>query len=84
MQNLGIAELHKNPAILNHLDDVAAIINKKNKDIKGYFFPICFKEDIEEILKEIEYRQFLKRNQSLISKSTKEDETLMDGLEDAY
>jgi len=82
MLKLGIAELHKNPSILSELDEVATIINKKNREIKGFFFPAIYKEDIEELLKEIEYKRFLKRNKELSNMQDFDDEALLDGLGD--
>jgi len=35
-----------------------------------------------EILEEIEYQHFLKRNLALASQQTQEDDTLLDGLDD--
>jgi len=83
MRNIGIAELNKNPAVLDSVDGVAKIINKKNRHIKGYFIPIAYKNEIEKVLKEIEYKKFLQRNQSLL-KQDKEDDTVLDGLDEAY
>ena len=81
MVNLGIAELNKNPSILNHLNEVATIINKKNKEIKGFFIPAAYRHMIQHAIDEIEYRKFSERNASLIA-SSQEDDTLLDGLDD--
>jgi len=70
MLNLGIAELHKNPSI----------VNKKNKEVKGYFIPIMYKNLVQDIIEELEYKSFATRNKSLIA-TKDEDETLTDGLE---
>jgi len=83
MVNLGIAEINKNPAILDTLDEVATIINKKNKEIKGYFVPRAYLSYVQEGIDAIEYQRFLARNRSLIDES-QEDDTLMDGLDAAY
>ena len=83
MVDLGIAELNKNPSILDKLNEVATIVNKKNREVKGYFIPVAYKEYIQNIIDEIEYKNFLERNRSLIGKA-EEDDTLLDGLDDAY
>jgi len=80
MVNLGIAELNKNPSILNRLDEVATITNKKNKEVKGYFIPVAYQHIIQQAIDEIEYRKFSERNASLIAE-TAEDDTLLDGLD---
>lgn len=83
MVNLGIAELHKNPSILDTLQEVATIVNKKNKEVKGYFIPVMYKNLVQNMIEELEYKSFVTRNKSLIA-TEDEDETLTDGLEDAY
>ncbi|MEA2028915.1 MAG: hypothetical protein U9N49_08060 [Campylobacterota bacterium] len=84
MLQIGIADIHKTPSLIDKLDDVATIVNKKTKDVKGFFIPVEYKSMIEDVLEEIEYQRFLKRNQALISKATQEDNTLLDGLDDVY
>ena len=83
MRHIGIAELSKNPAILDSLDSVTMIVNKKNKLLKGYYIPIAYQNEIEKVLKDIEYKNFLQRNKSLL-KQNNEDDTLLDGLDEAY
>lgn len=83
MRHIGIAELSKNPAILDSLDSVTMIVNKKNKLLKGYYIPISYKNEIEKVLKDMEYKNFLQRNKSLL-KQNNEDDTLLDGLDATY
>ncbi len=83
MRHIGIAELSKNPAVLDSLDSVAMIVNKKNKHLKGYYIPVSYRNEIEKVLKDIEYKKFLQRNKSLL-KLDNEDDTLLDGLDETY
>jgi hypothetical protein len=82
MTQVGIANIAKNPAILDGLDSAIEIVNKKTKEVKGLYIPIKYKDMIQEALNEIAYQKFLKQNASLISE--KEDETLLDGLDNEY
>ena len=84
MMQIGIANIAKNPSILDSLDTAIEIVNKKTKDVKGFFIPIIYKDMIENVLKEIAYQQFLKENSSLISYNIEEDDSLLDGLNDEY
>ncbi|RLA81139.1 MAG: hypothetical protein DRG78_09685 [Epsilonproteobacteria bacterium] len=84
MLQIGIVDINRTPSIIDKLEDVAQIVNKKTKDIKGYFIPFAYKDMIESVIEEIEYQQFKKRNHTLVSSSTIEDETLLDGLDDKY
>jgi len=86
MIQIGIANIAKNPAMLDTLDFAVEIVNKKTKEVKGLFIPIAYKDMIQEALDEIAYQQFLKQNASLISQKSHENEenTLLDGLDDGY
>ncbi|MCH9740972.1 MAG: hypothetical protein K0U38_09060 [Epsilonproteobacteria bacterium] len=84
MVQIGIANIAKNPAMLDRLDNAIEIVNKKTKEVKGIFIPIAYKDMLEKVLEEIEYQQFLKHNSSLISYEDKEDDSLLDGLDNAY
>ena len=83
MLQIGISDISKNPSIIDKLDEVAEILNKKTKQVKGIFIPSMYLSSFEEVIKEIEYKKFVERNKSL-SNSFSEDDTLLDGLEDAY
>ena len=83
MLQIGIAEIHKKPSILDSLDDVAQIVNKKTKAIKGYFIPFEYRNMIQDAIEEIEYQKFKKRNANMVN-SSKVDDTLLDGLDDEY
>ena len=83
MLQIGISDISKNPSIIDKLDDIAQILNKKTKQVKGIFIPNAYLDSFEEVIKEIEYKKFVEKNRSLMD-STEEDNTLADGLEDAY
>jgi len=83
MIELSISDINKKPAIIDRIDDIAQIINKKTNDVKGYFIPIAYKKYIEHAMQEIEYQKFLQRNRDLISSDMNEaGDTLLDGLDD--
>jgi hypothetical protein len=82
MVQIGIADINKSPSIIDKLDDVATIINKKSKDVKGFYIPVEYKSFIEDAIEKIEYQRFLKRNKNLASQE--EDSTLLDGLNGKY
>ena len=84
MHQIGIANIAKNPSILDKIDDVIEIVNKKTKKVKGIFIPIAYKSMISDALEEIEYQNFLKKNSSLIKNSNDDTDSLLDGLTDEY
>ena len=84
MVQVGIMEISKTPSIINDIDEVAVIVNKKTKQTKGYFIPAIYEKTIKKAIEEIEYQNFKKRNQSLIDKNIEEDSTLLDGLDEEY
>ena len=83
MIEIGISDISKNPSLIDKLDDIAQIINKKTKKVKGVFIPNEYLDNFQEIFKEIEYKKFVKRN-AILSESLEEDNTLLDGLQDDY
>jgi len=83
MLQIGISDISKNPSIIDKLDDIAEILNKKTKKVKGIFIPNSYLDAFEDVLKEIEYKKFKERNKSL-STNSNEDDTVLDGLDDAY
>ena len=83
MLQIGIADINKKPSIIDTLNDVAQIVNKKTKTIKGYFIPFEYRDMIKDAIDEIEYKKFKERNRDMIS-SSNSDDTLLDGLDDVY
>ncbi|MEA2020031.1 MAG: hypothetical protein U9N59_16505 [Campylobacterota bacterium] len=84
MRQIGIVDINRTPSIIDKLDVVVQVVNKKTKDIKGYFIPIMYEEMIKKTIEEIEYQNFKLRNKSLIHSSSLEDDSLLDGIEDVY
>ena len=39
MIQLGILDISKNPALIDKVDDLVEILNKKTKEVKGVFIP---------------------------------------------
>lgn len=83
MIQLGISDISKNPSLIDKVDDLVEILNKKTKEVKGVFIPSELLPKFDAIFEEIEYKKFLKRNQSILKESN-EDATLLDGLDDRY
>ena len=81
MIEIGISDISKNPSIIDKLDDIAQIVNKKSKKVKGIFIPNDLLLPYQKLIDELEYQKFLKRNSNL---SGIKDDTLSDGLDDAY
>ena len=84
MVDIGIAELSKNPAILDKLDEVATIVNKKNKEIKGYFIPKSYNKYLKSLIEEIEKNkkiELLKRVAKASKKDVIGDGAVADGIE---
>jgi len=80
---ISISDISKNPSIIDKLDDIAQIINKKTKQVKGVFIPTELLDNFQSIFKELEYKKFVQRNKEL-QNLTNEDDTILDGLNDEY
>ena len=83
MIQLGISDISKNPSLIDKVDDLVEILNKKTKEVKGVFIPRELLSNFDAIFKEIEYKKFLERNHAIQNESN-EDDTLLDGLDDRY
>jgi hypothetical protein len=81
MIQIGISDISKNPSIIDKLDDIAQIVNKKSKQIKGIFIPSELLLPYQDMIDELEYQRFCKRNANM---QNNEDDTLLDGLDNAY
>ncbi len=64
MVELSISDISKKPSLLDELNDVAKIVNKKTGEAKGIFIPMEESELFKNLIKEIEYRKWLKRNKA--------------------
>jgi len=82
MIQIGISDISKNPSIIDKLDDVTQIVNKKSKQIKGIFIPSELLLPYQDMIDELEYQKFRKRNANIDHDN--EDDTLLDGLDNAY
>jgi len=84
MIEIGIKDFNSSPSIIDKLDEVAKIVNKKTKDIKGYFIPFSYRDKIAKVIEEIEYQKFKEKNTSLSEQNDEYDDTLLDGLSEKY
>ena len=82
MLQISISDISKNPSIIDKLDDIAQIVNKKSKQIKGIFIPSELLLPYQDMIDELEYQKFRKRNANM--HNSNEDDTLEDGLDNAY
>ena len=64
MVELSISDISKKPSLLDELNDVAKIVNKKTGEAKGIFIPMEESELFKKLIEEIEYRKWLKRNKA--------------------
>ncbi len=77
MKTISISDLSKKPSILDDIDDVAQIVNKKTNKIKGFFISYDDFPYVKDIIKEIEYQKWYRRNKGLAN-PPKEFEGLFD------
>jgi hypothetical protein len=70
MVELSISEISKHPKILEELREIAKVVNKKSRKVRGIFVPLA--ELDEELIKEIEYRLWLRRNAKGLSATSEE------------
>lgn len=64
MVELSISDISKKPSLLDELDDIAKIVNKKTHEIKGIFVPYEDSKLFHKLFKELEYKKWLERNRA--------------------
>jgi len=65
MKTISISDIAKRPSILDNLDDIAKIVNKKTNEVKGVFISSRDLPLFEKVLEELEYRKWVARNRGL-------------------
>ncbi|HHD77456.1 MAG TPA: hypothetical protein ENK93_03460 [Campylobacteraceae bacterium] len=78
MVELSISDISKKPSLLDELDDIAKIVNKKTGEAKGIFIPYEDASSFKKLLEELEYRRWLKRNRGLLENPPEDMEGLFD------
>ncbi|KIM11360.1 MAG: hypothetical protein KU37_06940 [Sulfuricurvum sp. PC08-66] len=82
MLTVGVAQMSKNPALLES-GEILDIIDKKSKQAKLIAFPARYKSMLVDVIEEIEYARWLERNYEALKKGEKlDDALLLDGLDD--
>ena len=64
MVELSISDISKKPSLLDELDDIAKIVNKKTGEAKGIFIPYEDSDSFKKLIDELEYRKWLERNRA--------------------
>ena len=78
MKTISISDIAKKPPILDNIDDVAEIVNKKTNEVKGIFISAKDIPLVKDMIEELEYRKWLKRNKKGLKASDKEFDGLFD------
>ncbi len=78
MKTISISDIAKKPSILDNTDDVIEIVNKKTNEVKGIFISAKDIPYIKDMIEEIEYRKWLKRNKGLLENPPKDLEGIFD------
>jgi len=65
MKTISISEIAKKPSVLDNLDDVAQIVNKKTNEVKGVFISAKDLPYVKDMIEELEFQKWLKRNKGL-------------------
>lgn len=79
---VAVGDVAKNLKLITDSDEIVYIEDKRKHQLKSIVIPADYAEDLKKMIEELEYRKFKERNASLMS--VDEDETLLDGLDDAY
>ena len=78
MKSISISDIAKKPSILDEIDDVVEIVNKKTNEVKGVFISSKDLPYIKDMIEELEYRKWLKRNKGLLENPPEDLEGIFD------
>ena len=78
MKSISISDIAKKPSILDEIDDVVQIVNKKTNEVKGVFISSKDLPYIKDMIEELEYRKWLKRNRGLLENPPEDLEGIFD------
>ncbi|BDY13679.1 hypothetical protein [Hydrogenimonas cancrithermarum] len=73
MKTISISDIAKKPSVLDNLDDIAKVVNKKTNEVKGIFISSKDLPLFEKLLTEMEYRKWLSNNKGLAHFPSQED-----------
>jgi len=80
MVELSISDISKKPSLLDELDDIAKIVNKKTGEAKGIFIPFEDASDFKKLLEALEYNRWLRRNRGLLENPPEDLEGIFDDV----
>jgi len=77
MIELPISKIDKDPSLMTEAEDAVLLIRDGSKSPIGIFIPSHIHSLYDQVLKELDYQEFLQRNKEF---QRFEDDTLEDGL----
>ena len=66
MTTLSVSDIVKRPSILDEVDDIVRVVNKKTNEIKGIFIGAKDLKQMERLIEELEYIKWRERNRGLM------------------
>jgi len=69
MTTLSISDIVKRPSILDEVDDLVRVVNKKTNEVKGIFINAKDLKRMERIIEELEYAKWRERNKGLMKEN---------------
>ena len=76
MLELGVKNLITNPSIMSNSKDVLRILDSRTKKTKAFIIPANFSSEVEELIKELEYKKWAKDKKKALDKSKKSNDDL--------
>ncbi|NPA50011.1 MAG: hypothetical protein GXO02_00075 [Epsilonproteobacteria bacterium] len=80
MLEYGVKNIVKNPTLITKTDEIIKIVDSRTKKIRAYVLPASYKEYIEEIIKNIEAKEWLEEKKRLLKNK---DKDYLDEIEEA-
>ena len=80
MLEYGIKTVVTNPTLITKSDEAIRLIDSRTKKVRAFVIPAKYAKEVEKLLKEIEYKEWVKKKKKLL-KGKKSNEDLSDVME---
>jgi len=64
---VAVNEIAKHPKIISDADEIVYVQDKRKNELKSIVIPASYEPYLHDVLKEVEYQMWLKRNQGLLN-----------------
>ena len=83
MLEYGIKEVTTNPTLITKATEIIKLVDSRNHQARAFVLPVSYEPFISELLKKIEFKNWIEKKKKLIQKGQKDnlDDIMEKGIE---